>query len=79
VLVPPALFLPASGTGKVLMVASVFLVLVVELIKSSVEAAVDRVYLEDHPLAKRAKEYGSAAVFASAVNVPVVWGLVLFG
>lgn len=79
VLVPLALFLPASGAGKALMVASMILVLVVELLNSSVEAAVDRVSLEEHHLAKRAKDYGSAAVFVSAVNVPVVWGLVLFG
>ncbi len=78
-LIPLALFLPASGTGKGLMVGSVVLVLIVELLNSSVEAAVDRVSLEDHPLAKRAKDFGSAAVFVSAVNVPLVWGLVLFG
>ncbi|GIX28879.1 MAG: hypothetical protein KatS3mg123_2760 [Burkholderiales bacterium] len=79
VLIPLALFLPASGTGKALMVASVLLVLIVELLNSSVEAAVDRVSLENHHLAKRAKDFGSAAVFVSAANVPVVWALVLFG
>ena len=43
------------------------------------EAAVDRVSLENHLLAKRAKDIGSAAVFISLVNVPVVWLIVLFG
>lgn len=79
VLIPTALFLPASGVGKALMIASVLLVLVVELLNSAVEAAVDRISLENHRLAKRAKDVGSAAVFVSLVNVAIVWGLVLFG
>jgi diacylglycerol kinase (ATP) len=78
-LVPLALFLPASGVGKALMVASVLLVLLVELLNSAVEATVDRISLENHQLAKRAKDIGSAAVFVSLVNVLAVWGLVLFG
>ncbi len=79
VLVPLALFLPASGVGKALMIASVALVLIVELLNSAVEATVDRISLENHLLAKRAKDIGSAAVFVSLVNVVLVWGLVLFG
>ena len=79
ILVPAAFFMPASGTGKALMIASVLLVLIVELLNSAVEAAVDRISLENHLLAKRAKDIGSAAVFLSLVNVPVVWLLVLFG
>ena len=78
-LVPLALFLPASGLGKALMVASVLLVLIVELLNSAVEATVDRVSLEHHRLAKRAKDIGSAAVMMSLANVIVVWLLVLFG
>jgi diacylglycerol kinase (ATP) len=78
-LVPAALFTPASGTGKALMIASVLLVLVVELLNSAVEAAVDRVSLDHHRLSKRAKDIGSAAVMLSLVNVAVVWALVLFG
>jgi diacylglycerol kinase (ATP) len=79
VLVPVALFLPASGTGKALMIASVLGVLIVELLNSAVEATVDRVSLENHRLAKRAKDIGSAAVLFSLINVAVVWLLVLFG
>ena len=79
ILVPAAFFLSAGGTGKALMVASVLLVLIVELLNSAVEAAVDRTSVENHPLAKRAKDIGSAAVFISLVNVPVVWLIVLFG
>jgi diacylglycerol kinase (ATP) len=78
-LIPFAVFLPASGVGKALMVGSVLLVLIVELLNSAVEATVDRISLENHLLAKRAKDLGSAAVFVSLVNVLVVWGLVLLG
>jgi diacylglycerol kinase (ATP) len=78
VLIPVALLLPAGGVGKALMVGSVLLVLMVELLNSAVEAAVDRISFENHELAKRAKDIGSAAVFVSLVNVAVVWGLVLF-
>ena len=79
ILIPAAFFTPASGTGKALMVGAVLLVLIVELLNSAVEAAVDRISLENHLLAKRAKDIGSAAVFISLVNVPAVWLLVLFG
>jgi diacylglycerol kinase (ATP) len=78
-LIPAALFMPADGTGRALMIAAVLLVLIVELLNSAVEAAVDRISLENHALAKRAKDIGSAAVFLALVNVPLVWGLVLFG
>jgi diacylglycerol kinase (ATP) len=78
-LIPLALLLPASGQGKALMIASVLVVLIVELLNSAVEATVDRVSLEHHRLAKRAKDIGSAAVMFSLINVVVVWLLVLFG
>ena len=77
VLIPLALAFNASGPAKALMVASVLLVLIVELLNSAIEATVDRISLEDHHLAKRAKDIGSAAVLLSLVNVAVVWGLVL--
>jgi len=79
VLVPIALAVPASGTGKAIMVASVLLVLMVELLNSGIEAVTDRISLDEHVLAKRAKDMGSAAVMLSLINVPVVWLLVLFG
>jgi diacylglycerol kinase (ATP) len=79
VLIPAALLTPASGTGKAVMIASVALVLVVELLNSALEAAVDRISLEHHHLAKRAKDIASAAVLLSLLTVPVVWILVLFG
>jgi diacylglycerol kinase (ATP) len=79
VLIPTAFFVDVGGMARAMMVASVLLVLVVELLNSAVEAAVDRISLENHRLAKRAKDIGSAAVFLSLVNVAVVWLLVLFG
>ncbi len=77
VLIPIALLLKVSGLGKALMVASVVLVLIVELLNSAIEAAVDRVSFDQHRLAKRAKDIGSAAVFLSLANVAAVWVLVL--
>lgn len=79
ILIPIALHMPANGSGKALMIASVLLVLIVELVNSAIEAVTDRVSLEKHVLAKRAKDYGSAAVMISLINVPVVWMLVIFG
>lgn len=79
ILIPAAFFMPASALGKALMIGSVLLVLIVELINSAIEAVVDRVSLEHHRLAKRAKDIGSAAVLIALINVAVVWTLVLFG
>jgi len=76
-LIPLALFLPANGLGKALMIGSVLLVLIVELLNSAIEAVVDRVSLERHHLAKRAKDIGSAAVLIALINVVAVWALVL--
>ncbi|MDP2793774.1 MAG: diacylglycerol kinase [Sulfurisoma sp.] len=78
-LIPLALWLPASGIGHALMIGAVLLVLVVELVNSAIEAAVDRISLDHHRLAKRAKDIGSAAVLLALINVAAVWGLVLFG
>jgi diacylglycerol kinase (ATP) len=78
-LIPIALVLDVSGPGKAMMIASVLLVLIVELLNSAIEAAVDRISLDKHRLSKRAKDFGSAAVFVSLVNVVVVWTLVLIG
>lgn len=79
ILVPLALFMPVSGIAKAMMVFSVLLVLVVELMNSAIEAVVDRVSLENHHLAKRAKDIGSAAVLISLINLAAIWGLVIFG
>lgn len=77
VLIPLSLFLPASGVGHALMIASVILVLIVELLNSAIEAVVDRVSLDRHHLSKRAKDIGSAAVMLALLNVVIVWACVL--
>jgi diacylglycerol kinase (ATP) len=72
-----AFYLGPTGISRALMIGSVLLVLIVELLNSAVEAAVDRISLEHHQLIKRAKDMGSAAVMIALANVVVVWALVL--
>jgi len=79
IMIPLSFFLPVSSVGRALMIAAVLLVLIIELLNSALEASVDRVSTERHPLAKRAKDIGSAAVFVALLNVAVVWSLVLLG
>lgn len=78
-LIPLAFFISPGGLGLALMIGSVLLVLIVELLNSAIEATVDRISLDRHPLAKRAKDIGSAAVLLALVNVTVVWLCVLLG
>jgi len=75
-----AALLPLGDTGveRALLVSSVLIVLCAELVNTALEAAVDRISLEIHPLARRAKDIGSAAVMLALVNAGVVWLLVLF-
>lgn len=79
VLVPLGLWLGQDGVERVLLVAPVFLVLIVELLNSSIEATVDRIGVERHQLSGLAKDLGSAAVFVSLLLVVIVWTLVLLG
>jgi len=75
---PLGMWLGRTGTEKALLVGSLFIILIVELLNSGLEAAVDRISEEQHQLSGRAKDMGSAAVFLSLVNAFVVWLLVLF-
>lgn len=77
IMIPLALLLTDGALERALMIACVLLVLIVELVNSAIEATVDRISLENHQLAKRAKDIGSAAVLIALINVLVVWGLVL--
>lgn len=79
VLIPLAIYLGDGALARALMVGSVLLVIIVELLNSSIEATVDRISLENHSLAKRAKDIGSAAVLISLINLIAVWGLLLLG
>lgn len=76
-LIPLAVYLGETGIESALMIAAVLGVLIVELLNSAVEAAVDRISLDHHLLIKRAKDMGSAAVMLALINVIVTWGLVL--
>ncbi len=75
--IPLAVFLGDSGVERVLLIGSLFFVLVVELLNSAIEAAVDRVGRERNELSGIAKDLASLAVFVSLVNVVVVWALIL--
>lgn len=77
ILLPLAFWLEPELLGRTLMIASVLLVIIVELLNSAIEATVDRISLDDHNLAKRAKDIGSAAVLISLLNLVAVWILVL--
>ena len=77
VLIPLAIYLGETTTDQALMITSVILIIIVELLNSSVEATVDRISVKRHKLAKRAKDIGSAAVFFSLVNASVIWFLIL--
>jgi len=74
-----AFALEVTALSRALMIASLLLVLIVELLNSAIEAAVDRISLDSHRLSKRAKDIGSAAVMISLLNVVVVWALILAG
>jgi diacylglycerol kinase (ATP) len=76
-LIPLAFWWGDSGVEKVLLIAPVMFVLIVELLNSAVEAVVDRIGPEHHHLSGLAKDLGSAAVFLSLLLVPLVWGLLL--
>ena len=77
VLIPAACWIPASAVERALLIGTVLLVMIVELLNTSVEAAIDRISFDRHSLSKRAKDIGSAAVFLTLVLLGVVWGLIL--
>ncbi len=76
-LVPAAIWLGDSGVERALMIGVLLLVLIVELLNSAIETAVDRIGAEPHELSGRAKDLGSAAVFISLIAVPIVWTVVM--
>ncbi len=77
VLVPLALWVGSNGFERSLLIGSVLLVLIVELLNSAVEATVDRISFDDHRLAKRAKDLGSAAVMLALATAAATWILIL--
>ncbi len=77
ILIPAAFAFPVDRGECALLIVSVLLVMIVELLNSSIEAAIDRIGLERHSLSKRAKDIGSAAVFIALVLLVVVWLLIV--
>ena len=77
VLIPIALLVPASAVEHVLLAGTVLLVMAVELLNSALEAAIDRISVERHPLAKKAKDTGSAAVLLAIAIALLAWGYIL--
>jgi diacylglycerol kinase (ATP) len=76
ILVPLALFIPVSIVERLELIGSTLLVLMIELLNSSVEAAIDRISLDHHRLSGRAKDFGSAAVFIALVFCALSWILI---
>ena len=79
VLIPVALALPLDRVSRALLIGSVMLSLIIELLNSAIEAAIDRISLERHPLSKASKDMGSAAQLISLAMIAVIWSLVLLG
>jgi diacylglycerol kinase (ATP) len=77
ILAPIGCLVPATAAERVLLLGTILLLLIVELLNSSVEAAVDRIGLDTHRLSKRAKDLGSAAVFLALVLLAFTWILIL--
>ena len=77
ILIPLAIYLPVTPIEKILLIASVILVLIIELLNSSVEAAIDRISFEVHDLSKRAKDFGSAAVMLALLLCALTWVIIL--
>ncbi len=77
-LVPLAIILPVNAVSTALMIFSLILILIVELLNSSIEWVIDYLRPEQHPLAKRIKDMASAAVFLSYINCLVVWSIMLW-
>ena len=78
ILIPAALLLPVSLIVRILLIGSVLLVLIIELLNTAVEAAVNRISTEKHTLSAKANDAGSAAILMASKNLVVVWGIVFF-
>jgi len=78
ILLPIGVLVPVDAVSHALLIGSVLLVLIVELLNSSVEAAIDRISLERHELSKRAKDLGSAAVTVALGACLATWGFILW-
>jgi diacylglycerol kinase (ATP) len=78
ILIPIACFLEVSQIERILLITPVILVMIIEIINSAIEAVVDRIGIEHHQLAGRAKDMGSAAVFIALGLTAYIWIEILF-
>ncbi len=79
IMLPIGMWASDNNTERTLLIGSLFLILIVELLNSAIEAVVDRIGSEHHELSGRAKDLGSAAVFLTLVNAAIIWLLILCG
>jgi diacylglycerol kinase (ATP) len=79
ILIPVSLLFHVSRGERAILIAVCLLALIVELLNSAIEAAIDRISLDRHPLSKNAKDMGSAAQFVALSMIAVVWALILLG
>ena len=77
ILAPLGYWLGETGVERAILIGSLFLVLIVEVLNSAIEAVVDRVGEEQHELSGRAKDMGSAAVLLALLAVVVIWPFIL--
>lgn len=78
ILTPLAVILPVNAVSTAVMIASLFMIVIAELLNSAIEWTIDDISLEKRLFAKRAKDMGSAAVFIAYLNSIVVWSLILY-
>lgn len=76
--IPLAFFISNHAIERAILIGSVLLLLIVELLNTAVETAINRISTEIHPLSKIAKDIGSAAVFIAALNAAAMWLLILW-
>jgi diacylglycerol kinase (ATP) len=77
ILAPFAVILPVNAVSTAVMLGALFLIIIVELINSAVEWTIDYISTERHPMAKRAKDMASAAVFLSYINCLAIWAIII--
>ena len=78
ILTPIAVILPVKAVSTAVMIASLFVIVIAELLNSAIEWTIDDISLAKRPFAKRAKDMGSAAVFLAYINWAVVWGVIVY-
>ena len=77
--IPFACWLDVTAVERVLMIGSLLLVLLVETLNTAIETTIERISPDQHPLSKKAKDLGSAAVFISLTNVALIWAVIVVG